>query len=384
MVSMIILLLIFLGSGSFLWLSVFGYILVLSVINRFRRPLTVRDISVCPEIAVVIPSLDEEDMILAKLADLRRTDYPHDRITIVVVDGGSSDRTTSLIRKEIGRGEPVQLISVNESIGRSNQIIHALGLLRQDIVVVTDVDSVLEPSCIRELVKMLEQDSRTAIIGATVKPNSALLEERIHWWILNYLWWLEGEVLSSAGVSGVCYACRREVVLKLAREARARNIRLPFATSAGGYRVRICLRAQVTELRVPQSPRELLQFRRRRGAAYLAELLSSENGRVSVSWRLARFMRLWHFRVMPKTGAVLMISSLVLLCTPFWSWPLLASALFIISALVVLFVSSASARDEYRVWKLIPASVRLLLLTFISMLTLNTRPQVRGLSRGGS
>lgn len=381
---MIILLLIFLGTAVIMWLSVFGYILVLSIINHFRRLPATHDISAYPEIAVLIPSLDEEGMILDKLADLRHSDYPHDRIRIVVVDGGSSDRTTNLIQKEIAHGEPIQLISVNNSIGRTDQIIHALGLLKQDIVVVTDVDSVIEPSCIGELVKVLEQDSQTAIIGAKVKPNSALMDECIHWWILNYLWWLEGEVLSSAGVSGVCYACRREVVLKLARETKVRDIRLPFAASAGGYRVRICLKAQVTELRVPQSPRELLQFRRRRGAAYLSELLTSENGRVPVSWRLARFMRLWHFRVTPITVAVLVASSLALLWTPFWSWPLIASALFVIPALLVLLVSASSAKDEYSVWKLIPSSIRLLILTFISMLTLNTRLKALNLSRGRS
>ena len=37
------------------------------------------------------------------------------------------------------------------------------------------------------------RDSHTGIVGANVRPYSALLEERIHWWFLNYLWWLEGK-----------------------------------------------------------------------------------------------------------------------------------------------------------------------------------------------
>ena len=85
-------------------------------------------------------------------------------------------------------------------------------------VIVTDADTRLEPNCVTELVATLLADPQTAIVGATVRPASALLEERIHWWFLNHLWWLEGEALSAAIVSGVCYAARRRAVSLSARK----------------------------------------------------------------------------------------------------------------------------------------------------------------------
>ncbi len=198
---MTVLVILFLGTASLLWISIFGYLLVLGSIALRRRQVEL-GASACPDIAIVIPTLNEEDLILPKLADLRRTDYPSDRMTVVVVDGGSVDQTTKLVRQEIARGEPFHLVSLNGARGRSYQINHALGILKQDIVVFTDVDSVLEPSCIRELISMLERDPNTAVAGATVRPDTDLLEERIHWWFQNYLWWLEGEVLSTAGCRG--------------------------------------------------------------------------------------------------------------------------------------------------------------------------------------
>ncbi|MDV2496631.1 MAG: glycosyltransferase [bacterium] len=375
---MTVLLILFLGIATLLWLSVFGYLLLLASIASRRRHGK-RGEPTRPEIAVVIPTLNEEDLILPKLADLRRTDYPRDRMTIMVVDGGSIDRTTELVRQEISRGEPIQLIGMNGARGRTDQIIHALSLLTQDVVVVTDADSVLEPSCIRELVSVLERDPQTAMIGATVRPDSALLEERIHWQILNFIWWLEGEVLSSAGVSGVCYACRREVVLANIRDLPAEDIRLPFATSAGGYRTRICRTAHATEIRVPRSTKEFVRFRRRRGAAYVYELLRlPKNGHSPLSWRLARFMRLWHFLVAPKVGVGLVILAFVLLGTQYWPWPLLTFAAFAGSALAVLFASAGLAGDGHRWWRLIPVAIRWLGLTAASMLTLNSRPSVQG------
>lgn len=374
---MTVLLILFFAVATVLWLSIFGYALLLAVIASRRRQVEL-GVSACPDIAIVIPTLNEEDLILPKLADLQRTDYPSDRMTVVVVDGGSVDQTTKLIRQEIERGEPIHLVSLNGALGKADQINHALRTLTQDIVVFTDVDSVLEPSCIRELISVLERDPNTAVAGATVRPDTALLEERIHWWFQNYLWWLEGEALSSAGVSGVCFAVRRETVLPLPQDAVADDIHLSLAAAARGFRVRISRSAHATEIRVPQTASELMQFRRRRGWWYLSELLRPAHDiHAPMSWRLARLMRLWHFLVTPKIGVGLAVSACVLLWTPYWHWPLLTFVAFAAPACAALFASKTLAVEKPRWWKLNLAASRLLVLTLVSMLTLNCRPPAR-------
>lgn len=369
-------LILFLAVGMLVWLSTYGYILSLASMSLLR-PHVEGGESSFPNIAVVIPTLNEEDLIVPKLSDLQRSNYPWDRIEVVVVDGGSTDRTTELVLQEITRGGAIRLEIVNGTRGRTDQIIHALNLLTQDIVVVTDVDSRLEPECIRKMVTMLKKDPQTAIVGATVFPNSALVEERLHWWFLNNLWWLEGEVLSSAGVSGICYACRREIALRAVRKAQSDNTRIPFAVSASGYRSRICRKAHTTELRVPQTANELVRFRRRRGAAYLSELRSAESAHSPPGWRLARLMRLWHFLVTPKLGVGLAAGAFVLLWSPYWPWPLLAFVVFAVPALVVLFTSNTLPGDRHRTGRLALAAIRLLALTLVSMLTLNIHPRHR-------
>ena len=177
---MTVLLILFLGTATLLWLSVFGYLLVLVSIASRRRPGE-RGEPALPEIAVVIPTLNEEDLIASKLADLRRTDYPRDRMEVVVVDGGSVDRTTKLVQQEIERGEKIKLLCLNGARGKAYQINHALGSLAQEVVVVTDVDTLLEPSCIRELVGALVNDPKTSVVGASIQPDSVLAEERLHW-----------------------------------------------------------------------------------------------------------------------------------------------------------------------------------------------------------
>jgi cellulose synthase/poly-beta-1,6-N-acetylglucosamine synthase-like glycosyltransferase len=368
---MALMLLLFLGTASVLWFSIFGYVLILGFIALFKRRVE-GVASSCPEIAVVIPTLNEEDLVLKKLADLRRTDYPLERVSLVVVDGGSSDRTTELVRAEIARGEDIELVCLNGTKGNAYQVRNILTRLNHEFVVVTDVDSVLEPSCIRELIGVLEADPLTAVVGAQVQPHTRFLEEIIHWWVLNCIWWLEGEAASATGVSGVCYALRRSAVLPLCEEARALDVNLALSASARGWRTRICRRAKAKETRVPQNSREFLTFRRRRGANYLYELRSLLVGaHPPWGWRVTYYMRLWHFLAVPVLCALLAVLTCLMVGTTYWIVPVMTAFAFALPAHMALYASRTLSSEGRRWLRLSLALGRLSVLTLLSLVLSN-------------
>src|SRR5205085_1538177 len=202
----------FLAAAAVLWTSVFGYVAVLLALlallarKRARRCANAPSQDELPEIAVVVPVRNEERLIARRLANLRRSDYPADRLAVIVVDGGSTDATASIVEAARAEGDPVTLVQVAEARGRADQLNAVLGTLPQEIVVVTDADAELDPGCFRALVATLAANPATDVVGARVRPATRLVEERIHWWLLSSLWWLEGEALGSGQVSGVCYA----------------------------------------------------------------------------------------------------------------------------------------------------------------------------------
>ncbi len=366
-----IFLILFLGSAIVLWISTFGYMLVLSLMALRRRHST-PEIKDWPPIAIVVPVLNEESLILAKLQDLNLCDYPADRRTIVVLDGGSRDQTAVLVEREIGRGVRVQLKCIDGSAGKAEQINYALRKLSPDIIVITDVDSRLDPSCIKQLVQVLIQDPKTAVVGASVSPASVLLEERIHWQLLNFLWWLEGEAFDSSGVSGVCYAIRRNAVIPISRSARADDISLVVSASSGGFGSRLSRQARATEIRVPQTAAELLRYRRRRGKSYRAALLSSpRESLLGAGARFARRIRLWHFKGAPQLAALLFAAGCVLTGTSYRPYALAALLAFVIPIIAVILISASHVRESGSWWKLVLASARFLALTLVSLLTLN-------------
>ncbi|HEY7510799.1 MAG TPA: glycosyltransferase [Vicinamibacteria bacterium] len=353
-----------------LWLSIFGYPLALALMRR-RRAAASPD-GALPAVAVVVPTRNEEPLIAAKLDDLARSDYPSERTTVLVVDGGSTDRTCAAVEDRSGVG----LLRLPSSTGQADQVFAALAVLPHEIVVVTDADARLEPSCIRELVLEMMRDPQLGVAGALVRPETTLLEERLYWWALTRLWWLEGEALSAAMVSGACYAVRTSAVRGGARASRALDATLAAGASAGGMAARLCPAARATEVRVPRSPREFVAFRRRRGAGYLHEILRAGGAAAPLRWRVARAVRLWQMLVVPWIAAALAAAAAVLLGTPEWQWPLLAAAAFALPALAVLTLTGPlEQRPPW--WRLALGAARAVALTWLSLALLRARPLVR-------
>jgi cellulose synthase/poly-beta-1,6-N-acetylglucosamine synthase-like glycosyltransferase len=359
-----------------LWLSVFGYYLSLHLVvwGRRGKPEAQADRRPAqrplPEILVVVPTLNEEDCIQAKLGDLRRTDYPAALTHIVVVDGNSVDGTDEIVRAQRRRDARLELLCVADARRKQHQVIRALQSAEQEYVVFTDADSALEPDCVRNLIRRLEEDKETGIAAALVVPRTELLEERVHWNLVNALWWLEGEATSATGFSGVCYAVRRSAVADLHEFALAEDIHLAFAASASGYRVRLCPEAQAHELRVPRSAAELVSFRRRRGTGYVFELVRGIANRSETRGRAACWMRLWHLLVVPKVTAALVVCGVVLGLLGRWQLPAVTFALLGLSALGMVCLPSLPLGREQGYGRLFLAVIRHLLLTGVSLFTL--------------
>lgn len=357
---------IFWGASAVIWLSSFGYMLILTMIVRSQHR-SAQLPGTEPEIAVVVPTLNEEGLIKKKIEDVKRSEYPRDKINFMVVDGGSDDQTVEKVKEEISRGEKIRLICLSTTQKKADQINHVLENLGEDIIVFSDVDSEMEPSCIRELVAELAADPKTAIVGATIKPQTCLLVERIHWWFLNYLWWLEGESFFCAGISGVCFAVNRRALLSIGKRSRADDIHLGLAAGALGFRVRLSRQALATETRVPQTVKEFLQYRRRRGSCYAYEILRFPcRSKAPFRWRLARFFRLWQFLITPMMAAAAILSSLLLLASRHWLNVILAIAAFLTPAILKVF-AFAGQEGKPRRLLLSLATVRFLILFLVSL-----------------
>jgi biofilm PGA synthesis N-glycosyltransferase PgaC len=139
-------------------MTTFGYLISLSLVRFFWKRNISKNVTL-PKIAVVVPTLNEETLIRDKLINLKKNDYPDESMQIFVIDGGSTDKTIDTVKQEINGKKNTELICLAESKAKPDQINYALQNLDHEIIVFTDADGRLEPSCLKELVTCLVSDS---------------------------------------------------------------------------------------------------------------------------------------------------------------------------------------------------------------------------------
>jgi glycosyltransferase involved in cell wall biosynthesis len=123
-----------------------------------------------PFISVVITVLNMDRTVAGCLDSILEIDYPKDRYEIVIVDGGSRDRTAGIIKKYIEKTkEPRISLYLRKgwpSAGRNEALRHARG----DYIAVTDADMVVTRNWLKDYVGAMEKlkDDKIAGIGG---PN---------------------------------------------------------------------------------------------------------------------------------------------------------------------------------------------------------------------
>lgn len=99
-------------------------------------------------LTVVVPMRDEEESIAQLLQDIHAQRYPTDRMEVLVVDDGSTDRSSSLVEGMQRTWKGLALISA-EGIGKKAAITSGVRHASNDVVVLTDADTRCGPMRLR-------------------------------------------------------------------------------------------------------------------------------------------------------------------------------------------------------------------------------------------
>lgn len=114
-----------------------------------------------PPITVIVPAYNEEDSIASTLDALLSLTYPADRLSILVVDDGSTDGTAGIVSAYADRG--VELLSKDNS-GKAASINEGLARVTDDYVLVVDADTYLEGDALERMYAYLEGEKTAAVV----------------------------------------------------------------------------------------------------------------------------------------------------------------------------------------------------------------------------
>lgn len=185
-----------------------------------------RDNGFRPEITVVIPAKNEEEVIESVVRTVFNSDYPSSKMQVTVVDDGSTDHTWEGMQraKQDSRfSDRLELVRHERNYGKRVALASAIARARGEIVVCIDSDSFVDKDAIRLLVQPFN-DSRVMAVsghGEAVNKDEGILPRLQHFWYAEMFRLLKG-MESRFGIvsccSGMLAAYRRNAITPLINE----------------------------------------------------------------------------------------------------------------------------------------------------------------------
>ncbi|HEU5149459.1 MAG TPA: glycosyltransferase [Iamia sp.] len=188
----------------------------LVAVRAVVRPRPHRSGPVTPTVSVVVAARDEAPVLGEKLASVLASDYPAERLEVVVASDGSTDGTAAVAR---GLGARVRVVEL-PPVGKAAALNAALALVTGEVVVFTDANSRFTPTTVAELVRPLADPEVGGVAGDQryLPPDAAgdaagtTTGERRYWDLDRLLKVGESAAGNVISATGALYAVRRELV----------------------------------------------------------------------------------------------------------------------------------------------------------------------------
>lgn len=224
-------------TAAFLILFIYaGYPAALFFWARLRpRPVAKADS--LPSVTIVIAAYNEESCLEATLSNKLAFDYPADRLEVIVVSDGSTDRTEDIARSFAPR---VRLLIQDPRQGKTAGLNKAVAAAAGEIVMFSDANSLHDPAALRRLVRNFADGTVGYVTGKMVyvDETGSLIGSGCDAYMRyeNVLRSLETAVGSVVGVDGGVDAARRSLYEPMSPDMLPDFV-LPLKVVEKGFRV---------------------------------------------------------------------------------------------------------------------------------------------------
>lgn len=200
--------------GVVVWTYV-GYPLALAGVTalvaprgRAPAPPTASDADL-PTVTIVVSAFNEEEVIERKLADIARLDYPTDKLEVVVVADGSTDRTAELAART-----GATVLSSPVRAGKSAAVNRGVAAAGSELVCLTDANCSLAPRTLRALVAAFDDPDVAVVGGAKMVVGSGARGsgEGLYWRLESFTKLHESRLGAMTGAPGEVCGLRRSQV----------------------------------------------------------------------------------------------------------------------------------------------------------------------------
>ena len=261
------------------FIALFPYLIYFPVSGLAKNPQKSLLLRIYPDISIIMSAYNEELVIVKRLANMKESHYPPERIEIIVVDDCSSDTTKNLAKSWLEQsGIKYQFIENRERLGTNRSYNLAISRAHYPVIVTTDADVFFDPDALGYLIGRLLSDEKIAAVTGELRPmpnaNSTTLLEGVYRSFYGRMCEWESALDSTYNFNGALVAFRSDLITRINDKLGADDANTAFEAIRKGYRAVYEKRAIVYE-DIPKSFKIQYRQKTRRATGLIEATLSN-------------------------------------------------------------------------------------------------------------
>lgn len=199
---------------------VFPQLMKLKASNAIRIKNDYNSVAEWPAVTIVFSVFNEEKVIRRKLESILNSDYPKEKLSVLIGSDNSTDATHQIIEEFAANNSNITLIKKTNRNGKLKIINELIDLTKTEHLIFTDANVFFEPITVKALVYNLLKKDAKLVCGNIMKfspKNQGISGQEIFYMNFeNQLKHHESLVYNfCVGVEGGCYAILKDWFIKV-------------------------------------------------------------------------------------------------------------------------------------------------------------------------
>lgn len=229
--------LLFWASTFLLIYTYLGYPIIIYFLSRLFHAENIKNI-ITPHINIVMVVYNGELYLEAKIHNILSSNYPRDRLHLIIISDGSTDGTVNILDKYAAQ---IQFHHFDVRRGKAACLNDALEHCNYDYVVFSDVRQRFAVNTISHLISRLSDSQVGAVSGELMIEDDGHNDFSkgidAYWRYEKFIRNSEARYKSVVGVTGAVYAIKRSLYKSIPTGVILDDVLIPMQIIVSGYRV---------------------------------------------------------------------------------------------------------------------------------------------------
>jgi cellulose synthase/poly-beta-1,6-N-acetylglucosamine synthase-like glycosyltransferase len=207
---------VIIGLVTLIFYTYLGYPLVILLLAKFFPKTRKVDVFSRPAVTWIVPCFNEEGVIKGKIENLLALDYPKQKLEIIIITDGSTDRTHEYAKSY----KDVKVLHQDTRAGKAAAENRAMKFANGEIIVFNDANTIVSRDALKHMVKHYADAKVGGVSGAKgiiadKQDAAASAGEGLYWKYESMIKNADSDFDSLMGAAGELVSFRTELVLDL-------------------------------------------------------------------------------------------------------------------------------------------------------------------------